>query len=142
MSPLSTAGFRFGEVRGVAVAYNYHVAGVVGDGGIGVSGCVIEKFFHLLHCLFIWGGLLGGNGSECCEHFWIDYPRLVKENTCHFLNKFLIFWGERWGRVGVRGVLSCFAIDWFDVWVGLVLGFARMGVVETFESGCDIFEDG
>ena len=27
-----------------------HVAGVVGEDGIGVSGCVIEKFFRLIVC--------------------------------------------------------------------------------------------
>ena len=46
MSPRSTAGFRFGEVRGIAVARQDHVDGVVGDDDIRVSGCVIEKLFH------------------------------------------------------------------------------------------------
>ena len=49
MSPSSTAGFLFGEVRGVALACQNHVAGVVGDDGIIVSGCVIDKLFHLLN---------------------------------------------------------------------------------------------
>ena len=105
--PRYTAGFRFGEVRGVAVACKYHVTGVVGDDGIRVSGCITDKLFHLLHCLFSWALLLGGNGIECREHRCIDCPRVVKESTRHFLNEFLIFWGERWGRVGVCGVLSC-----------------------------------
>ena len=39
-------------------------------------------------------------------------------------------------------MLICRTIDLFDVWVGLVLGFAQLGVVEAFESGCDICEHG
>ena len=64
MPPRSTAGFRLVEVRGVVVVCKDHVAGVVGDDGIGVRGCIIEKLCHLLHCLFSWAGLLGGNGAE------------------------------------------------------------------------------
>ena len=82
--------------------------------------------------------MLGGNGAECRENCWIDCLRVVKESNSHFLNEFLIFWGESWGRVGVCGVFICCAIDWFDVWVGLVLGFARLGVVESFDSSCDV----
>ena len=119
-----------------------HVDGVVGDDDIRVSGCVIEKLFHLLNCLFRWDLLVGGNGAECREHRWINCPCVVKESTCHFLNEFLIFWGARWGRVSVFGVLSCLTIYWFDMWVGLVLGFARVGVVKAFESGCDVCEHG
>ena len=115
MSSRSTAGFRFGYVRGVDVACQDHVAGVVCDDSIRVSGCVIEKLFHLLYCLFSWDGLLGGNGAECREHRRIDCPCLVKESNHDFLNEFLIVWGERWGRVSVFGVLSCHTIYWFDV---------------------------
>ena len=39
-------------------------------------------------------------------------------------------------------MLICRTIDLFDVWVGLVLGFAQLGVVEAFESGCDVCEHG
>ena len=28
------------------------------------------------------------------------------------------------------------------MWVGLLLGFAQVGVVDAFESGCDICEHG
>ena len=49
MPPRSTVDFQFGEVRGVAVSCQDHVAGVVGDDGIILSGCVIDKLFHLLN---------------------------------------------------------------------------------------------
>ena len=79
MSTRSTTEFRFVEVRGLAVAFQNHATGVLVDDGMGVSGCVIDKLFHLLHCLFSWDGLLGGNGAECREHRRIDCPCLVKE---------------------------------------------------------------
>ena len=82
------------------------------------------------------------DGAKGCEHYWVDSPGIVKEITRDSLNESLIVWGERWGHVSVFGVLSCCTIDWFDVWVGLVLGFARLGVGEAFESACDVCEHG
>ena len=52
MPPRSTVGVRFIELRGVDLACQDNVASVVGDDGIGVSGRVIDKWFHIFHCLF------------------------------------------------------------------------------------------
>jgi hypothetical protein len=37
----ATSGFCFGEVRGVAVDVDVHVAGSVADSGVGMGGCII-----------------------------------------------------------------------------------------------------
>ena len=120
------------------MAYQDHIAVVVCDDDAGMSGCIIKKLFHLLYHFFIWVLLLGGNGPECRDNSWIDCPCVVEESTRNPMDEFFSVWGERWGSVSVVGLLSFCAIYWFDMGVGLVLGFARVGVVVAFESSCHI----
>ena len=96
MSARSASGVGFREVCRVAVACQYHVACVVGDDGVKVSGGIIEEFFYLLHCLFGGVCLLGGDGAKCrdCEHFGISCSCVVKESTCYFLDKLFVGWDE------------------------------------------------
>ena len=54
-----------------------NVAGVVGGDGVGVSGCVNRKLFHLFHLLLCSDQLLGGNSLECHDHFWFNCPCVV-----------------------------------------------------------------
>ena len=86
------------------MAFQNHATGVLVDDGMGVSGCVIDKLFHLLHCLFSWAWLLGDNGAKCCEHCWINCLCLIEEGNRDFLDEFLVVWGEKWGSVSDIGV--------------------------------------
>ena len=95
-----------------------------------------------MRCLFGGVCLLGGDGAKCCEHCGIDRSCVVEEGTCYFLDDFFVDRAEWRGSVSVFCVLCFYAVDWFDVWVGLVSRFAWMSEVEALESSGDIGEHG
>ena len=45
-----------------------HIAGVVSDDGVGVSGGVVEELVDVFHCVLCGGGLLRGKGPGRGEH--------------------------------------------------------------------------
>ena len=73
--------FGFGQVRGVAVIVEYHVASMVADGGIGMHGEIIKKhvtgFFGFLGGL----GLAVGDFIESNDDGLVDRATIVKKET-------------------------------------------------------------
>ena len=71
------------------MAHKNHVAGVVCDDGISMSGCIVNELVYLCHCVFGSIGLLSGYGAKVWDHGCINGSSLIKESDSDFLNKFL-----------------------------------------------------
>jgi hypothetical protein len=79
------AGVGFGEIGGVTMDVEAHLAIVVLDGGIRMGGGVVEKmdscFGGGLHAM----GLCGSKAAKCNKHSVIDGSSIVKKNANDFL---------------------------------------------------------
>ena len=105
MSAGAAASFGLGEVGSVAVDDEDHVAGTIGNDGVGMGRSVVQELFHLGEGLLGGIGLLRGNGAERGEHSEVNGARIIKEGAHDFLDEFLALRIEEWGRVVVGGEL-------------------------------------
>jgi len=87
MASGATAGLGSREVRRVAMQVEYHVAGNIADGGIGVGVGIVEEPDSGIIGAFGGIGLVGGNGSEGDQHGWIDGDGIVEEHANNLLDK-------------------------------------------------------
>ncbi len=145
MSTGSTGCLGF-EVWRVSVYDEYHFALLVGEDGILVCDCIVEKLFAASN------GLLGRlslgwcNGKESSEYGGVYSTTIDKENTYHFLDEFLLggeklFWCVFWfcilysGPVRGKGMLMGLVFFFYrrDGQIGLVCiphtSRARIGVL-------------
>ena len=90
----SAAGFCLGEVGGIAVACQDHVACMVGDDGVGVGGGVVQELLHFFHCVFSWRCLLSREQSKSGEHRYVEGTGVIKESADDFLNKLFVLGAE------------------------------------------------
>ena len=72
VSARTTAGFWLGEVRGVTVDMQDHVAGGVANGCVWVRGCIIEQPQGFVICFVSALGLGCSDGTEGDEHGDVD----------------------------------------------------------------------
>ena len=68
MATYTTACFGLGEVGRVTVDVEYHVAGGESEDGIWVSGAIVQKVGHGVHCCLGSIGLGGGDVVQEMEH--------------------------------------------------------------------------
>ena len=83
-----------------------HAAGVVAEGGIGMSGRVVEELGDRNGGGFGAVVLLGGERAESDEHGAVDGAGVVEEGANNVLEMCERFRVEAGGRVGVRSVLD------------------------------------
>ena len=128
----SGAGLGSGQIRGISVGVEDHVAGRVFDGGRGVSGCIVEEINTGISRGFGGMGLLGSNGVEGYQHGVVNGASVVEEHTNNFTN------GCGGGSIKWRGGVEVSELDTGtilgqDMFVG---GIRRFGVrdFEAFES--------
>ena len=125
----SSAGacFRGGEIRGVAVNLENHVAGVVADNGIRVRSAVVQELGDGLECGMCSVGLLRGDGSNGSEHGGVNSPCIIEEGSKNFLDAFGIRGIKRGRGVGVGRILDLVAVAGFLPSMWRMLGFGRGG---------------
>ena len=70
------------------MAHKDHVAGVICDYGIHMSGCIVKELLDLCHCVFGRIGLFSGNGAKGWDHGCIDGSSVIKKIASDFLNSF------------------------------------------------------
>ena len=72
------SGFGIGEIRGVTMDMQYHVAGRIADGHIRIGRVVVEDPNDLVVGLLGGSVLLRGSGAEYNDHGWIDGNGIVQ----------------------------------------------------------------
>ena len=85
MATGSASGFCLGEVGGITVACQDHIACVVSDDGVGVGSGVVQKLLYFCHCVFSWRCLLSSERSKCGEHGYVKGAGVI-----NFLNKLFV----------------------------------------------------
>ncbi len=78
--------------------------------------------------------------AQCCKHGAVNTLRIVEESADDLLNEFLAFWGEQSRCVRVFHQLHLCSIVGLDMWVWLMLQFARCLVLEAREGLGDVVE--
>ena len=81
----AAARFRLAEIRGVTMRGKLHVAGVVMEDGIGVSGTVVEELCYCLCSCLGAVRLCRSNGTQCNKHGVVDCSCIEEEGPHHFL---------------------------------------------------------
>jgi len=90
-----------------------HVAGMVMDGGIRMSGAIIEELHDGFHGCLGTFGLLGGDGAQCSEKGAVHSSGIIQEYAHNLLNLFGVGSIKNWGSAGEVG----------ELYFGSVLGF-------------------
>ena len=132
------AGLGFGEVGCVAVDVEDHVAGMVADGGVRMSGAVVEQLGDGARGGFGTVGLGAGEGAEGDEQSGVDGASVVEKSTDDFLKTGDAGGGEASGEVGWRGELCVFAVDGSCPGMGRVLWPDCWGFLEFQECFFDV----
>ena len=97
----AAAGFRLGEVQGVTVDVQYHVAGGVANGRFWVSGGIVEQPQGFVVCFVGALGLGCSDGTEGDEHGDVDGDLIVEESPNNLLEKADGLWRKREGVVNI-----------------------------------------
>ena len=90
---MACLGFR--EVRCVTVHSQNHVACSIGDAGILVCHGIVKELVDLLQCVLCGVCLLGGEGTECCEHGTVNGSGIVEKYSNDLLDKGFVLFVER-----------------------------------------------
>ena len=141
MAGRSTACVGEDKVRGVGTDGEDHVAGVVADLGVGMSGQVVEE--HVARSLSVLsrGGLGVGDFVESDDDGRIAASGVVKEETGDLLHSFNPGLVEERRKVGIRH-LNFLAVDRRGPTVRGMLWFGRCGVAKGKQRFGDIARHG
>ena len=114
-----------------------HVGCLEANGGIWVSGTVVEELCNRKvgalggTCLFV------GNGAERHEDGDIDTAGIVEDGPDDLLNAGDTVFVKGWGVVMGYGKLGCFAVLFWGALIWAVLGFGAI-MAEALEDLLDI----
>ena len=133
MSARATAGFRLGEVRGVTVDVQDHVAGGVANGRVRVSGSIVDQLQGFVLCFVGSLGLGCSNGTEGDKNGDVDGDHIVEESTSNLLYKADDLWRKRGGVVYIVRVMDFGAIDGLRPGVGVILSEFGIGMLELVQ---------
>lgn len=110
----TAACFWCNKIGGVTVAFEYHVASIICDTGVGMCGGIVEEAINGLGCGHCACSYLGGEIVEGMHHSRVDGTGVIEEAATNFLEAFYLFVGEGRGR-DYRGHLLVLAVDWCSV---------------------------
>ena len=127
----AAAGFRIGEVRGLTVDVQDHVAGGVANVRVRMNGGIVDQQQGFVVCFVSALGLGCSDGTKGDEHGDVNGDRMVEESTENLLEKADGLWWKHGGvvkifrvldfgaidglRPGVRGILSAFGVGMFKI---------------------------
>ena len=128
----TNASIGFGEVGGVRVNFEGHVALTKENGGVGMRCSIIEKLDYCLHggvCPF---RFFGSDGAEGGKHRAVDYLSIIEKLDNALLDSCdaVFVQGNRSG-CGI-GELDAGAIVDFAVRMGAMFDFGRLIMGELF----------
>ena len=116
-----------------------HVGGTITNGGIGMSGTVVEELCDGKVCALGSAGLFVGNGAEGHEDGDINTAGIVEDGPDDLLNAGDTMFVKGWGVVMGYGKLGCFAVLFWGALIWAVLGFGRCCVFVSLQHPWDIF---
>jgi len=134
----SGASFWLGKVGGIALDVQDHVAGMVTEDSIGVSGSIVEEPGGSFGSCLSASGLGGCKGAEGDKHGRINGTGIVEQDTDDFLETFDALFGQEWGGVRRVGHLGRGTIHRLGPCMGRVLLPLGAGVFKTLEGTRDI----
>ena len=133
-----TASVGFGDVGGVGVNFEGHVALTKKNGGVGMRCSIVEKLGYFLHVGVCSIRLFGSDGAEGGKHRAVDGSSIIEKITDDFLDSCdAVF--VKGNRRGCRiGELDAGAIVDFVVWMRAMFDFGRLSMGELSDGGFDV----
>ena len=125
--------FRIGEVRGVTLDMQDHVAGGVVNGRVQVSGGIVEQPQGFVVCFFCALGLDCSDRDKGDEHGDVDGNCIVEESPDNLMYMADGLWRKRGGVVEIVCVLDLGAIDGLRRGVGGILSAFGVGILEIVQ---------
>ena len=95
MAACTTSRLGLRQERCIAVCSQDHGACSIGDAGILVCHGIVQELVDSLQCVLCGVCLLGGEGTECCEHGTVNGSGIVEKYSNDLLDKGFVLFAER-----------------------------------------------
>jgi len=95
MTSSTRSSFGFRKIGSIAVGPEIHVAGVIADFGVGMTGSVVEKLTDCIQCCLGAVGLGGRDRSKGDEHGGVYAAGVPEKSANNFLDELLFFRCQR-----------------------------------------------